>query len=438
MKCEGRGTRSAARLAFQGILIALRNASSTESSRIVNRAEEDAIMSTTHSITTPRKQGWRPGRQRRSPILLVLALLAFAPLFMFLSGCDTPGSHANAANTPETPPVQQVLMHLAPVTAFSTSVRIAQRHLYPFSQSNVGLMQPAVDAQGNIWVGEMHSNRLGRLNSHTGVVTSWEPPGARYGIMTTTIDAQGNVWFTEQNANYIGRFDPGHRTFRIFPLGNVNGSPLGPQDLRFDSRGMLWFTAATAGAIGRLDPTTGAIRIWLIPSPSSTIPSSPYSFTVTPAGRVWFGEFADGVIGTLDPSTGQVILYDLPDPQAQVFSMATDSAGHLWFTEVLPGKLSMFDPETDTLKELAVPAASGKQPALYELAIDHQGQIWFVDVGAGALVRYMPQQHSLTFFQLSLLSSAPFGLALDPTGNIWFTAGGSPANYIGEMAPGGK
>ena len=198
-------------------------------------------MSAIHSIMTPRKQDRRLRRQRRSPVLLVLTLFAFAPLFMLLSGCDTPGSRTNTANTPGTQSVQQVRVHLAPVTAISTSVRIAQRRLYLFSQSNVGLMQPAVDAQGNIWVGEMHSNRLGRLNSHTGVVTSWEPPGARYGIMTTTIDAQGDVWFTEQNANYIGRFDPSHRTFRIFPLGNVNGSPLGPQDLRFDSRGLLWF-----------------------------------------------------------------------------------------------------------------------------------------------------------------------------------------------------
>jgi len=105
-------------------------------------------------------------------------------------------------------------------------VRTAQRHLYPFSPFNVGLMQPAVDAQDNVWVGEMHANRLGYLNSQTGVVTSWEPPGAQYGIMNTTVDAQGNAWFAEQNANYIGRFEKRQQTFRIFPLGTWKGSPL--------------------------------------------------------------------------------------------------------------------------------------------------------------------------------------------------------------------
>jgi streptogramin lyase len=117
-------------------------------------------------------------------------------------------------------------VQLAPAPTISTAVRTAQSHLYTFAQSNVGLMQPAVDAQGHVWVGEMHANRLGCLNPKTGVVTSWEPPGGQYGIMTTTVDAQGNAWFAEQNANYIGRFDTRQHTFRLFPLAwDVAGQP---------------------------------------------------------------------------------------------------------------------------------------------------------------------------------------------------------------------
>ena len=53
---------------------------------------------------------------------------------------------------------------------------------------------------------------------------------------------------------------------------------------------------------------------------------------------------------------------------------------------------------------------------------------WFVDVGADTLVRYLPGKRSLTFFQLSLPSGAPFGLTLDPAGKLWFTADGASAN----------
>ncbi len=379
-------------------------------------------MFSTRRTTTSEGQDPRP---QRAPAFLVMVLFALSSLLMLLTGCGS--SRTVTAPVAQAPSMRQVQMYLAPAPTISTTVRTAQRRLYTFSQSNVGLMQLAVDAQGTVYVGEMHANRLGCLNSRTGVVTSWTPPDAQYGIMTTTIDAQGNAWFAEQNANYIGRFDKRQQTFRTIPLGAWKDSPLGPQDLQFDGRGFLWFTAAEGGAIGRLDPRTGAIRVW-------PVPSSPSTFTVTPTGRVWFG--AAGAIGNLDPLTGQVTLYDLPNPQAQVFSMATDATGHLWFTEVVPGKLGMFDPTTSTLTELPVPPLSGEgPPALYELVIDHQENIWFVDVGANTLVRYAPEKHSLTFFWLSLPSSAPFGLTLDPAGKVWFTAGGSSANYVGEIAP---
>lgn len=374
---------------------------------------------------------------RRSPGFLALVVCAMGALFILLSGCGTPGTSKNAGTSPvaQTLPTRQVQAHVTPVPPISTAMRDAEKKLYLFSASNAGLMLPAVDAQGNVWAGEMNANRLGRLDPRTGAVSSWIPPGAQHGIMATVIDTQGNIWFAEQNANYIGRFDPRLQDFRLFSLGTWNGSPLGPQDLRFDSSGFLWFTAEAGGLIGRLNPATGAIRIWPIPAIIPGIRSYPSTLAITPGGQVWFGEMAGGAIGSIDPTTHQVTLYHLPNPQTEVFSMAVDSAGRLWFTEMFPGKLGMLDPATGDLTELPVPAIAGGPPTLYALALDHQGHIWFVDAGSNTLVRYVPEKHSMTFFQLSLPSTTPYGLTLDPAGNLWFTAGGMSANYIGKMSP---
>jgi virginiamycin B lyase len=362
--------------------------------------------------------------------LLFVLLLGLGTLFgltglnaMFAAqgGVTQPGSATGI--TTGTPPT------------FPATVQAAQVHLYRVSSTDAGLMQPAVDAHGNVWVGEMYANRFARLEAHTGAVTTWLPPHAQGGIMSTTIDAQGKAWFVEQGANYIGRFDPAQQSFRIFPLGTAGGRPLGPQDLQFDAKGFLWFTALVGGRIGRLDPATGALRTWPVPAPAPGGLSAPFSLAVTSQGQVWFGDLTGGAVGHLDPATGHVTLYHLADPQAQVFSLAADRTGRLWFTEITPGKLGMLDPATGRVTEWPLPPVAGHPAALYQLVVTPKGDIWFVNNGADALVRYVPGTAGYTFFRLDLPASAPYGLALDPAGRLWFTADGSSANYIGEMTP---
>ena len=312
--------------------------------------------------------------------------------------------------------------------------RQAQADIYPFPSSNNGLMLPSVGAQETIWVGEMFANRLARLNTRTGAITEWEQPHAESGIMTTTVDAHGNVWFVEQNADYIGRFDPAQQTFRIFPLGTINGHFMGPQALQFDAAGKLWFTAMAGGRIGRLDPTTGAIQSWAVPSPAAGIPPYPFSLIVTARRQVWFSYLTGGAIGELNPATGHITLYHLSSTQAEVFSIASDARGRIWFTEIIPGKLGMIDPTTNKVTELPVPSLPGKPAALYEVVITRNNDVWFVNNGADALVRFVPGSKRMTFFHLPGTTTGPYGLTLAPNGTLWFTLSGTSTNAVGEMA----
>ena len=221
-----------------------------------------------------RTTRWSARRRRDVWFLLIMLLLGIGTI-MTLSYSGAQHAGQTSGTRPGTfPPTVTTTSTTegTPVPTARVLAETAQSHLYPFPQSNVGLMQPAVDARGNVWVGEMYANRLARLDSHTGAVTSWEAPNGKNGIMTTAIDAQGNAWFVEQGANYIGRFDLARHTFRIFPLGMVQGRPMGPQTLQFDARGLLWFTAATAGRIGRLDPATGRVQTWPAPPPVRAFP----------------------------------------------------------------------------------------------------------------------------------------------------------------------
>ena len=377
-----------------------------------------------------RTTRWSASRQRDAWFLLAVLLLGIVTIFALSNGAAILKQQTNSTQS-STPPATTTSG--TPIPPARVLVRTAQSHLYPFPSSNIGLMQPAVDARGNVWVGEMYANRFARLDSHTGVVTSWDAPNGKNGIMTTAIDAQGNAWFVEQGANYIGRFDPARQTFRIFPLGTVQGRPMGPQALQFDARGYLWFTAAAGGRIGRLDPTTGAIQTWPVPPPGAGIPSAPFSLTVLPNGQVWFGDITGGAVGHLDPATSHVTLYHLADPQATIFSMSHDAKGRIWFTEIVPGRLGMIDSTTGRVTELPVPTVSGHPAALYGVVVAPGGDVWFANNGANALVRYVPDAATYTFFQLSASSGGLYGLTLDPADALWFTTSGSSANIIGEM-----
>lgn len=395
-----------------------------------NETPQSKAPETIHLDRPPAR--WSATRRRDAWFLLVVLLLGMGAVLV-LSNVGALSQKQGNGTVPA--PLPTSTTSTPPASSANVPVRTAQTRLYPFPQSHSGLMQPAVDEQGNVWVGEMYANRLARLDSHTRAVTTWDPPNGKYGIMSTAIDRNGYVWFVEQGANYIGRFDPVQQTFRPFPLGTAHGHPMGPQDLQFDASGKLWFTGVSAGQIGRFDPTTGAIQTWPVPAPRAGIASLPFSLTVTPDGQIWFGDLTGGAVGHLDPATGHVTLYHLADPQAQVFSMGHDSSGRIWFTEIVPGKLGMVNSATGSLTELSVPTVAGHPAALYGLVVAHNGDVWFVNNGAGALVRYSPKDASSTFFRLMLPSSAPYGLTLDSIGRLWFTASGSSANTVGEMNP---
>src|SRR5260370_8529510 len=230
-------------------IITMRTSGTTEQHHLSIEHEEGRAAPSSTGLAPQvnrRAPRWSARRLRDAWFLLIVLLLGIGTIMTL--------SYGSAQHAGQTSGTKRGSFHPSATRTRTTAgtpgptARVlagtARSHLYPFPQSNVGLMQPAVDARGNVWVGEMYANRLARLDSHTGVVASWEAPNGKNGIMTTAMDAQGNAWFVEQGANYIGRFDPVRQTFRIFPLGTMQGRIMGPQALQFDARGFLWFTAA--------------------------------------------------------------------------------------------------------------------------------------------------------------------------------------------------
>lgn len=365
--------------------------------------------------------------------LVVVSAIALTAGGNALGAARTTSGATAGATATAAPATTQPATTAAPT--LPASILPARERVYNLPLPVPGLMQPAVDARGNVWFGEMSTNLLGRLDPSTGAVTTWRPPNGRNGIMQTVVGADGGIWFTEQNANYIGRFDPTTQTFRTYSLAQVDGHTSGPQDLAFDPSGKLWFTEVSVGRLGRLDPATGAVSAWNVPAPAAGAHAYPYSIAVGPDGAVWFGYLTNGAIGRFDPASQQFTLYHVPNAQAQLFALALDASGRLWFTELEQDAIGALDTHTGHIEELAVPATLGSAGGLYGITVTHDGNVWFACSGANALVRYRPGSRDFAFFQLATPDSIPYGLAQDSAGRLWFTADATSQNYIGMMQP---
>lgn len=306
---------------------------------------------------------------------------------------------------------------------------------FPVPQANSGLMRPAVDAHGDIWFGEMNTNRLGRLDPRTGRMDEWTPPHADYGIMAIAIDPQNHIWFAEQNTGLIGELFPTTETFKVFPTTPCtrDHGKSGPQDLVFDQEGRLWFTELSADRIGRLDVTTGALQEYPVPETTPNALAAPYG--IAQQGSVWFSEVSGPWLVRLDPRTGAMHWYTLPGAQSGMMEVVTAPDGLIWCAAYLNGNLVQFDPKTGTTHEYAAPTlkAGTSASGIYGLAVGAAGDLWFTDIGDNAIGRLQPATEQLTFYPIPTANSGPFGLVIDQSRRIWFTEGSAAGNAIGMV-----
>ena len=339
----------------------------------MGRIRHQSVSETQRGVRPPRWMGGRTGDSIFMLGVLLLGVLSVTGLQGIAERMTAPtasvAAHATAQPTQATLPLGAVAAH---------------ETVYHLPQANPGLMTPAVDKHGRIWVGEMAENKLAMLDPRTGETKAWTPPDGRYNIMEVVVDARENVWFTEEAANYIGRFDPATETFRTYPLAKANGQSVGPEAIALDARGNIWFTEVTGGALGRLDPATGQITTYPLPTAPGGGAAFPYALTIAPDGAVWYGDLSGGGVGKVDPTTGQVTAFSVGDPKAQIYAMAVGPDGGVWFTELLTNKVGRIDPATGQTRMVTVPATLGNPATLYDV-VRRGDALWFTSTGANAL-----------------------------------------------------
>ncbi len=256
-----------------------------------------------------------------------------------------------------------------------------------------------------------------------GTMRTWDVPVADALPHDPAVDPSGNIWFTLQHAGQLARFSPTTQEWKLYTPPTPKS---GPHGLVADAAGNIWFTENYVGQIGRLDPDTASFTEYAAPTAKD-----PHTPVFGPDGALWFTAQRSNLIGRLDVATGKITEFSVPTQDAHPYGIVSGPDGALWFCEVTGRKLGRMEPKTGTITEFA-PAESDAHPR--RLAVVGNA-IYFTDFG-GRLGRFtIADQKFQLWNSPSGDASAPYGIAADSTGKIWYQESGKTANKLVRFDP---
>jgi virginiamycin B lyase len=238
----------------------------------------------------------------------------------------------------------------------------------PFTGTG-GVHSAVPAADGSVWIAEQGSNRVGRWDPSTQLITEYQDaylPG-KEGIEdggskhTIRIDPSGKVW---ASGVPLIRFDPETGKFARFVEGEY------AYDVKPDNNGGAWFTSPLVNKIGKVDGKTLKVTQWSLPTPDAY----PRRMEIGPDGMIYSGEFRGGKMARFDPKTQTFKEIPLPGPDPSPYGMGFDADGYLWYDSHNMDLIGRFDPRTGKVIEYPFPHP---EPAIREFFRDSQGRMWY-------------------------------------------------------------
>src|SRR5258706_11690758 len=197
-------------------------------------------------------------------------------------------------------------------------------------QSGTGPEHITAGPDGNLWVTEFWSNRIGRMTP-SGELTEFPIPTPDSGPRGIVSGPDHGLWFVESafNRTAIARITTSG-VVTEFPIGGNPSDQLQPTEIVAAPDGNLWFNqthpSAPGGEVGRMSPD-GAFTLFRFPKGSR-----PLGMAGGPDRNVWGTHPGGNTITRMSPN-GAFRQFALSRRNAQPAGITSGRDGHLWFTE---------------------------------------------------------------------------------------------------------
>ena len=258
-------------------------------------------------------------------------------------------------------------------------------------------------AAGAVWVGDVSSGGLKRVNPEKGTVVQTIDVGNGADAVAA---GGGSVWVASALDGTLVRVSP-----EINEVVQSITVPTGPRGVTFGDAS-VWVASRYARTITRIDASSGKVT-W-----TARVGGSPIGIAVG-AGAVWTTNETDASVSRVDPRTGRVQqrigVGNSPGP-VQV------GDGAVWVANTLDGTVSRIDPATNAV---AATIPVGEGPA--SLAVGEEG-VWVANELGGTLMRIDPRTNAVV--ETIQTGQRPTGVALEG-GRLWVASRDASAAHRG-------
>ncbi|HVN92090.1 MAG TPA: NHL repeat-containing protein [Terracidiphilus sp.] len=288
----------------------------------------------------------------------------------------------------------------------------------------------AIDASGNVWVGNSQNNSLTEV-SPLGVVMTPAAGLKGGGVVDPfgiAIDTAGNVWVNDAYPAGLSEYNPKTSTW-VTSSAITGGGENFPEGIAIDPAGNLWIANEGNDSLSEYNPSTGWVSATGYTGGGLNMP---HAIAVDLAGNVWItnsnassiSQFstATGAPNTNSPITGGGL--------QQATGVAVDAQGYLWMSNY-NNKLSEYDPVNGWVSTTGYTTGLSLNTSL---AVDGAGLVWVAN-GQGLIYGFTSSGAALPGYTAlgGGYLNDPVAIAIDPSGNLWAVNGNGSDGNLSEV-----
>jgi virginiamycin B lyase len=247
-----------------------------------------------------------------------------------------------------------------------------------------------------LYAADVSSNRLIRIDTHSGAVKDFTIPGKELLGPHTLVPGAEGVWATSFFPNVLMRLDPRTEQFKLWRLNKPNGHPVGVHDISFDAD---------------------------------------HRMATDRHGRIWFSDILNNAVGWLDPRSGKTGEFKIPpvpgrEGNEQVYGLAmSPDRGHVWYCQLGIASFGSFN--TETLKFDRHVELESRNAGPRRMSMSDDGVLYLALYGAGQLAAYDTKSNRmLGIYDLPDRASAPYATTWDPLRKVvWIPTSNADVIY---------